>query len=329
MQHRRLGGTDIEVSTVAMGCWAIVGGGTWGPQDEKNSLAAIETALEVGITFFDTAEAYGNGRSEEMLGQVLRGRWDQVVISSKVSPANQRPADLKAACEASLRRLQTECIDLYQMHWPNWDVPIEETLGAMEELKAEGKIRVVGCSNFGPKDLADLLAHGRAEVDQVAYNMLFRAVESKLQPLCVEHGVSILPYSPMAQGLLTGKFASADDVPDSRARTRHFSSSRPGTSHDEAGAEKETFEAIEAVRSISEQIGAPMAQVALAWLLAQPAVPSVLAGARNPEQVRTNAGAADLELPQDALERLSRATDPLKQRMGAHADMWRTGTRIR
>ena len=329
MQYGTLGRSDVEVSAVAMGCWAIVGDSTWGPQDEKDSVAAVETALEVGITFFDTAEEYGDGDSEQLLGRVLGGRRDEVVIASKVSPSNLRPDDVKAACERSLRRLQTDCIDLYQIHWPNWDVPVEQTLGAMEELKAKGKIRLIGCSNFGPEDLTDLLAHGRAEVDQVAYNMLFRAVEFEIQPLCVEHEVSILPYSPIAQGLLTGKFASADEVPDGRARTRHFSSARPRTRHGEPGAEKETFEAIGAVRNVSEQIGAPMAQVALAWLLSQPTVPSVLAGARNADQVRTNAGAADLELSEDVLEHLSRAADPLKQRLGSHADIWQGTGRIR
>jgi len=329
VQYRKLGRSEVEVSTVAMGCWAIVGDATWGPQEEADSVAAIEAALDAGITFFDTAEGYGDGYSEELLGRVLAGRRQRVVIASKVSPANLRAPDVKAACEASLKRLRTDYVDLYQIHWPNPDVPIEETLGALAELKAEGKIRLVGCSNFGPRDLSELLASGRAEVDQLAYSLLWRAIEHEIQPLCVAHGVSILAYSPLAQGLLTGKFRTADEVPEGRARTRHFSSRRPGTRHGEPGAEKETFQAVEAVRAISREIARPMAEVALAWLLSRPAVASVLAGARNADQVRINAAAADLELCPDVLKRLTDATEGLKKRFGANADMWQSVPRIR
>lgn len=325
MQYRRLGRTDVEVSAVAMGCWAIVGDATWGPQDEKDSVAAIETALEVGINFFDTAELYGDGYSEELLGRVLSSRRGQVVIASKVAPRHLRPDDLKAACEGSLRRLRTDYIDLYQIHWPAWDIPIAETLGVLEELKSAGKIRVIGCSNFGPRDLGELMAHGRVEVNQLPYNMLWRAIEWEIQPLCVEHELSILPYCPLAQGLLTGKFASADGVPAGRARTRHFSKAR----HGEPGAEKETFEAVAAIRAICQEIDEPMADVALAWLLARPAVTSVLAGARNPDQVRVNAAAADLNLSDEIFERLARATDALKERFGTNVDMWQSESRLR
>ncbi len=329
MRYRKLGRSGLEVSAVAMGCWAISGGSVWGPQSEEDAIAAIETALQVGINFFDTAEAYGAGRSEQLLGKALRGRREQAVIASKVSPSHLHPADLKAACEASLRRLQSDYLDLYQIHWASRDVPIAEALGAMEELKAEGKIRVIGCSNFGPQDLTDLLGHGRAEVDQLAYNLLWRAVEYEIQPLCVQHAVSVLPYSPMAQGLLTGKFSSPEEVPEARRSTRHFSRNRSRTRHGKSGAEEETFEALSAVRAISDEIGEPMGNVALAWVLSRPAVPSVLAGARNAEQVRANARAAAVELSEDVLKRLTRATEPLKELFGTNPDMWQSDSRIR
>jgi myo-inositol catabolism protein IolS len=312
-----------------MGCWPIVGDATWGAQDEADSVAAIEAALEAGINFFDTAESYGNGYSEELLGRVLSPRRGEVVIASKVSPANMRPDDLKAACERSLKRLRTDYIDLYQLHWPNWEIPYEHSLEALQELKAEGKVRAIGCSNFGPADLADLLRCGRVESNQLAYNMLWRGIEFDLQPLCVENDVSILAYCPLAQGLLTGKFRSADEVPEGRARTRHFSGKRPQARHGEPGKEKETFAAIERVRRLSEKIGAPMADVALAWLLSRPGVVSVLAGARNAQQIRENAKAADVKLSKDALRRLTRATDELKNAFGPALDMWQHESRIR
>ena len=329
MQYRKLGRTGVEVSAVAMGCWAIVGDEFWGHQDEGDAVAAIEAALEAGINFFDTAEVYGAGYSEELLGRVLTGRRDQVVIATKVSPDHLCPADLRASCEASLKRLRTDYVDLYQIHWPDWEIPIAETVGALEELRDEGKVRMIGCSNFGPRDLTELLAHVRTEVDQLAYNLLWRGLEYAIQPLCVEHQMSILPYSPLAQALLTGKFASADDVPAGRARTRHFSRDRANTRHGEPGAEAETFEAISAVQRICDEAGLPMAQAALAWLLSRPAVASVLAGARNPDQVRQNAAAADVELPQEVITALTRATDALKDRFRADVDMWQSDSRLR
>jgi aryl-alcohol dehydrogenase-like predicted oxidoreductase len=329
MEYRTLGRSDVEVSTVAMGCWAIVGDSTWGPQDEEDAIGAIETCLEEGVNFFDTAEAYGDGYSEELLGRVLSDRREDVVIATKVSPNHLRPEDLRESCEASLRRLQTDYIDLYQIHWPNWDIPFEDTLAEMKRLQQDGKIRVMGCSNFGPRDLTELLDVGRVEVDQLAYNLLWRGLEVELQDICVDDEVSILPYSPIQQGLLTGKFASPDEVPEGRARTRHFSNDRPQSRHGEPGAEELTFQAIDGVREVAEDLGEPMADVSLAWLLHQPAVTSVLAGMRNHHQARENARAGDLKLSSDVVDRLNEATRPLKEHFDGSLDMWQSDSRLR
>jgi len=329
MQYRRLGRTDITVSAVAMGCWAIVGDSTWGPQDERDSIAAIHAALDEGINFFDTAEMYGDGYSEQLLGRALADRREEAVIVSKVSPNHLEPNALKEACESSLRRLRTDYLDLYLIHWPNWDIPVERPLGAMAELKRQGKIRAAGVSNFGRQDLTELLQKGRAEANQLPYSLLFRAVEFEIQQVCADNDISILCYCPLAQGLLTGKFASPDEVPEGRARTRLFSRDRPQSRHSEPGAEKETFEAIERIRDISEELGTAMADVALAWLLHQPAVTAVVAGARNADQVRMNARAGELELSQEMLERLAEATESLKARLGPNPDMWQTEPRMR
>lgn len=322
MRYRKLGTTGIEVSVVAMGCWAIVGDFNWGPQDEADSIATIHAALDAGINLLDTAEMYGNGYSEELLGKALVGRRHQAVIASKVSNTRHDLKGLRQACEESLARLKTDYIDLYQLHWPNWNVPFAETMGAMAKLKDEGKVRAVGVCNFGPRDLTDVLAAGHVETNQLSYNLLWRAIEWEIQPLCVKHGVGILPYSPLMQGLLTGKFATAADVPDPRARTRHFSGTRPHARHGEAGQEAATFAAIDRIREISAGLGLPMAEVTLAWLLAQPAVTSVLAGARHPGQIAENVKAAEVVLPADALAALSAATEPLKETFGTNPDMW-------
>jgi aryl-alcohol dehydrogenase-like predicted oxidoreductase len=322
MEYRRLGKTGLQVSAVAMGCWAIVGDQTWGRQDERDALAAIKAAYDAGVNFFDTAEAYGDGYSEEMIAKALAGRRHEVVIATKASPRNHSRERLAEACERSLRHLKTDYIDLYQLHWPSREVPFSETVDALEKLRQEGKIRSIGLSNFGKDDLSQILQISGFLSDQVPYSLLWRAVEYEISARCLENSIGLLPYSPLSQGLLTGKFLSAEEVPDGRARTRLFSKERALTRHGEDGCEREVFEAISAIRSICERIGEPMGNVALAWLLHQPGVVSVLAGARNGEQMRQNARAAELKLSDDALEKLTQATEELKKKVGHHPDMW-------
>ncbi|MCZ7542976.1 MAG: aldo/keto reductase [Anaerolineae bacterium] len=329
MEYRRLGTTGVTVSAVAMGCWAIAGDWVWGEQDEQASIATIHAALDAGINFFDTAEAYGDGASETLLGKALAGRRHGVVIATKVSDAHLHRDALLQACERSLKRLNTDYIDLYQIHWPNWEVPLAETVEALDRLQQQGKVRAVGVSNFGVRDLTDLLALGRCVTNQLPYSLLWRAIEFEIRQKCIDNDVGILCYSPLSQGLLTGKFASADDVPETRARTRFFSSERRLTRHGEDGCEAETFAAVSAIRRICAAIGAPMEQVALAWLLRQPGVTAVLAGARTPDQIRQNADAAQLHLSPDVVDALTAATDALKGRLGPNPDQYQSVARMR
>ena len=329
MEYRRLGKTDVEVSAVALGCWALAGDWTWGEQDESQAIAAIQTALDRGINFFDTAETYGAGLSEERLGKGLAGRRGEAVIADKFSSGATSEKEIVRACEASLKRLGTDVIDLYQIHWPGRAMPIGDQLGALDRLREQGKIRFFGVCNFGPRDLESILAAGRTvQTNQLPYNLLWRVIEFEIARPCLENGIGILPYSPLMQGLLTGKFATADDVPEARARTRHFSRDRPQCRHTESGCEKETFEAIGRIRAICVRVGRPMAAVALAWLLQQPAVTSVLAGARNPEQVIQNSQAAELPLSAEIVEELAEVTEPLKQQLGPNPDMWQSESRF-
>lgn len=329
MEYRRLGSTDFEVSTVCMGCWALVGDSTWGPQDENDALAAVQASLDAGVNFFDTAEGYGAGYSEQLLGRALKGQREKAIIASKVSPGHLDDAVLRQRCETTLRNLQTDYLDLYQIHWPSRRTPVGEAWATLEALKDEGKVRALGVSNFGPQDLAELLGVGRPESNQLCYSLLFRALEYEIQPLCVEHRISILCYSPLCQGLLTGKFATADDVPEGRARTRLFSAKRPQARHGEPGAEAETFAALDGIRALCSELGVPMAEVALAWLLDRPGVTSVIAGARNAAQAKANARAGDLHLPAEVCARLAGLTTPLKEKLGPNADMWQGESRLR
>ena len=329
MEYRKRGKTDISVSVVAMGCWSLVGGQYWGSQEEAESLATIRAALDAGVNFFDTAEAYGDGVSESVLGKALAGRRHEVVIASKASPSHLSSTEIGRACEGSLRRLNTDYIDLYQIHWPNPDVPVGETAEALDKLKRQGKVRAIGVSNFGVNDLSDVLANGECQTNQLPYNLLWRAIEYEIMGACKERNVGILAYSPFAQGLLTGKFRTAGEVPEGRARTRHFSKDRPFTRHNENGHEGEVFTAIEGIRRICEEIQQPMARVALAWVLRQPGIVSVLAGARRPDQIDQSAQAADLELPSHVIDELNEATDDLKLNMGPNPDMWQSKSRFR
>lgn len=330
MRYRLIGNTGLRVSTIGMGTWSLSSDFTWGPQDRADAIAALRAAYEEGVTLFDTAPMYGNGLGEQLLGEALAPVRDRVVIATKVSPEDLAPKALKAACERSLENLKTEYIDLYQIHWPNPKVKIEETFEALLDLRSAGRIRAFGVSNFGVKDLAPCIAKREylPATNQMAYNLLFRAIEYEILPFCQKHGIAIICYSPLMHGLLTGKFVTADDVPPERARTRHFSSQRPHTRHGEAGAEAETFAAIDQIREAARDLGEPMASVALSWLVMQPGVASVLVGARNAAQARRNARAGNLAIPPALAQRLTRITDPLKQKLGRNPDLWENPPRI-
>jgi aryl-alcohol dehydrogenase-like predicted oxidoreductase len=309
---------------------SLCSGQTYAEIPQQQAIDTVHAAIDAGINFFDTAPGYGDGESERRLGLALRGgKRDRVVVADKISQNAMAYDDVLRAAETSLQLLQTDRIDLLQIHWPNRDVPIDETMRALEKLVSDGKVRALGVCNFGPIDLAGVLEKHRAETNQIPYSLLFRAAEFEVRELCSERNIGILCYSPLAQGMLAGKFSSADDVPEARARTRHFARTRPQARHKEPGCETETFAAVKRVRAICDRIGRPMADVAIAWLLAQPAVASVLAGASNPDQIRRNAAAASVNLSADVLDELNRATEVVKEKLGPNLDPWQTESRIR
>lgn len=323
MQYQQLKNTDFEVSRIAFGCWGIVGGFNWGLQDEKDSLEALTTAFDAGITFFDTAEAYGNGYSEELLAKALGSHRKEMIIGSKALPQNYSPELLQRACENSLHRLKTDYLDLYQLHWPSGDFPLDETLGVLEELKQAGKIRAYGLSNYGVDSLKLCEEKGfTVASNQMAYNLIFRAIEYEIAPACEETQIPILCYSPLMQGLLVGKFQGAEEVPEDRARTRHFASTWPQTRHGEPGAEAETFATVHALKTFAQENGLNMGLMSLAWLLSKSFVGSIIVGARNARQARSNVEAAQLVLTPAQLAELDQLTDALKEKLGPNADLW-------
>lgn len=322
MRYRKLGTSDLNVSVIAFGAWQIGDPEFWGADDEADPDGVVGAAIDAGINLFDTAEIYGDGHSEEVLGKALRGRRDQVYIASKAFTESCTPDGLRKACENSLRRLGIDHIDLYQIHWPFTAAPYEEIAPVLEALRTEGKVLEIGVSNFGPEDLDNWLETGTAVSNQIGFNLLFRAPEYDMIPACRRNDLGILAYMPLMQGLLSGRYKQLDDIPMKRRRSRHFSSSRDGTRHGEPGHEELLSDTLEELSDFAEAVHVPLAVLSLSWLIAQPGVTSAIVGARKINQLMDNLRAAELNVGPAAIAQLNEISYPLKQAMGYNCDMW-------
>ena len=299
MQSRRLGKSELKISPILMGTWQA-GKEMWVGIDDAQTTSAIRAAFEAGITTFDTAEAYGNGHSERILGAAVSNFRDSVILATKVFANHLKAEQVIEACHRSLKNLKTDVIDLYQIHWPAGSfrtkaVPIAETMGALNQLKEQGKIRAIGVSNFSRRQLEEASQYGRIDSLQPPYSLFWRQVENDALPYCVTNDITILAYSPMAQGLLTGKFAKDHkfEEGDHRARNRLFKPENFQRIH----------QALDRLRPLAEEKKASLGQLALAWVIYH-AGACAIAGARNPDQAVQNAAAADLSLSDDDLARL-------------------------
>lgn len=301
MQLRQLGRTEILVSPVIMGTWQA-GKAMWTGIDDNETRRAMRAALDAGINTFDTAEVYGNGHSERIIADALSDVRDQVVIASKVFSNHLKYDQVIAACNRSLKNLKSDYIDLYQIHWPpgtfgHPKVPLEETMRALNDLKEQGKIRAIGVSNFNRAQMEDAAQYGAVESLQPPYSLFWRNLEKEEAPYCVEKGMSIWAYSPMAQGLLTGKFGPDHQFAkgDHRAGHRLF--------------QPDNFErvqqALAELRPIAKKYDATLGQLALAWVIAQPNC-FAIAGARNAEQATQNAAAGTIQIEKADLEDMDR-----------------------
>ena len=327
MEMRTCGKSGIEISTMGIGCWSYGGGDYWGPQAQSDVTAVANAALDAGINFFDTAEGYNNGRSEEALAVALKDRRHEAVIGTKVSRPD--PATIREHCEASLQRLQTDYVDIYMIHWPDDEIAIEESMAELTRLQEDGLIRAIGVSNFGVEQLTAAFNTGATiAVNQLCYNLLSRAIEPELLPLCREHNVGILGYMPLLQGILTGQYKSADEIPPVHARFRHFRDDRPEASHGEEGVEEEMFETLEGIRKVAEAEGIPMSRLAIAWAMARPGITCMLVGTRNINELTQNLHVAAYSPSADVIESLDTITAPLLEKLGEDPDYF-AGGRIR
>jgi len=296
VEYRNLGVTDLRISTVSFGCWAM-GGAWWGKVDDEESAAAVRRALDLGVNFFDTADVYGFGHSEEILARALGKRRNEVFVATKGGMRwddsgkiwhDDTPSHITAAADASLRRLQTDAIDLYQIHWPDPKTPIAETAMACLELLNSGKVRALGVSNFSAAQMEEWRQVAPLHSLQPPYSLLQRAVEAELLPYCLKNHIGVIAYSPLQRGLLTGKFTAesrfgADDL-------------RSGDGDYKGEAFERNLAIVEKLKRLAAKASKTVGQLAIAWVLANPALTSAIVGAKRPSQVEENVGGSEWTL---------------------------------
>lgn len=317
MITRPIGSSGIEASVVGLGTWAI-GGWMWGGTEEKQSIAAIRESIDAGVSLIDTAPAYGHGLAETIVGKAIEGRRDEVVLATKCGlvwhtqkgnhffdyddqPVHRHlgKESIMHEVEQSLARLRTDYIDLYITHWQDPTTPLDETMEALEMLKAQGKIRAIGASNVSTDDLQAYVSLGQLDAIQEEYSMVKRDVETSLLPICAANGVSTLSYSSLALGLLSGKVGPEREFPgdDLRRDNPRFSLSN----------REKIARLMQDLSPIADRHQATYAQIVIAWTVQQPGITFSLCGARNPEQARENAKAGGIRMTPQELNRISEA----------------------
>jgi len=318
MEKRKLGNSDLHISRVGLGAWAIGGSWRWGwgAQDDNASAAAIRRAVDLGVNWIDTAAVYGLGHSEEVVGAAVRDMpaserpyiftkcglcWDGDGGAVREAFGRLKAKSVREEAENSLRRLGVEAIDLYQIHWPNPNADIEEAWGEMAKLKAEGKVRFIGVSNHSVKQMERLRKIAPVTSLQPPYNFINRAVEKDILPYCGQNHIGVIVYSPMGSGLLTGKMTPERiaSLPDDDWRKQDYNYTEPQLS--------KNLKIVEAMKALARKKGVPTAQIAIAWTLRNPAVTAAIVGMRGPSQAEETAGAAGLALTDEEAAELERA----------------------
>jgi len=302
MKTRQLGNTDLQITPIGFGSWAVGGGGYqfgWGPQDDEQSIAAINHALDLGINWIDTAAVYGLGHAEEIVARALEGRAERPYIFTKCGrvwndrgeiTGNLKARSIRHECENSLRRLQTDVIDLYQIHWPDPDPEIEEGWATIAELKKEGKVRSIGVSNFTISQMRRAMEIAPISSLQPQFSLIKPDIEKDILPFCQEHTIGVIVYSPMASGLLTGSMTRERiaKLPDDDWRKRDPEFQEPRLSHN--------LELVEKLNEVAFMHNITPGAVAIAWALQHPGVTAAIVGARRPEQVDGIIPAAEFRL---------------------------------
>ena len=301
MKYFQIQDTDLNISAITLGTW-VFSGDCWGQVKTSECIDAVAAAIDCGINLIDTAPIYGYGAAEQIIGKAIRGKRDKVLIATKCGligkgasiKHNLAPDSIRDEIEESLRRLQIDCIDIYQCHWPDPKIPIEKTLEALCKLQREGKIRHIGVSNFDAQLLKRAAETTKIVTLQNQYSLLEKSIENKVLPMCRELNVGVLTYGPLAGGILSGKYEREPDFKGADARS-FFYKCYSG----------EKFRKVQDALDILKGIGKPLNQVAINWVRQQPGVASVITGCRNPKQVKQNALAIDWDLNEDELKKIN------------------------
>jgi aryl-alcohol dehydrogenase-like predicted oxidoreductase len=316
MEHRTLGRTGMYVSPLCLGAMMF---GDWGNKDHDESIRIIHRALDAGLNFIDTADVYSRGESEEIVGKALKGRRDNVVLATKVhgtmgDDVNQFGNSrrwIAKECDASLKRLQTDWIDLYQIHRPELDTDIDETLGALTDLVRAGKVRSIGSSTFSPSMIveaqwtAERRGRERFMCEQPPYSILVRGIEAEVLPTCHRYGMGVIPWSPLAGGYLSGRYRKGQDTPASSRAQRlpqRFDLSIP--------ANQAKFDAADKLAQLAEEAGITLIEMALAFVINHPAVTSAIIGPRTMDHLESQLAALDVTLTADVLDRIDEIVPP-------------------
>jgi aryl-alcohol dehydrogenase-like predicted oxidoreductase len=313
MQKKRLGNSDMELTPVGVGAWAMGGGGwafAWGHQDDSQSIAAIRAALDRGVDWIDTAAVYGLGHSEEVVAQALAGRSERPYVFTKCERVwdenrqihkSLKSDSIRRECEASLRRLKVDAIDLYQIHWPEPEEDVEEGWETLAKLKEEGKVRWIGVSNFNVAQLERARKIAPVTSLQPPYSAVSPEIEKEILPYCLKHGIGVIVYSPMKSGLLTGKMTKerVAALPEDDFRRRALAFQEPNLTRNLALAE--------VMRQIGARHGRSAGEVAIAWVLRHEAVTAAIVGMRSAEQAEGVLGAMDFHLSQEEIAEIDRA----------------------
>lgn len=313
LEVRKLGKSDMQVTELSLGAWSY-GHASWGSVDDDTSIRTLHKAIDEGIKLIDTAPAYGDGYSEMIVGKAIKGKRDRVYIATKCTADAKTIAE---QAEASLKRLGTDCIDLYQVHYPSAEIPICETIGALAELQKQGKIRYIGVSNFSVKQLREAVATAEVTSCQSPFNLLWREIEVEgVLDFCRENSIGILSYSSIAQGLLTGKFRTREDIPNTQgeARTRNVLF-REGTF-------EACLEMVEFMRGIAPKYGKSLTQVAINWVINRPGITAALVGARNIDQLEENIGGQGWTLSPADMKSLDEAGMKVSKVLDYSRNMW-------
>ncbi|MFQ7281998.1 MAG: aldo/keto reductase [Christensenellales bacterium] len=302
MKFRKLGQSDLNCSVIGLGTWGMAGS-FWGKVDDDQSIATIRAGLEAGINLIDTAPVYGDGHSEEVVGRALEGlKREDIVLATKCGRFTCETEKIRQELETSLKRLKTDYIDLYQVHWPDDKVPFEETFGELENMRKQGKIRYIGVSNFSVEQTEEASKYCQIVSTQPQYSLLVRDIEKDILPYCVEKNIGILSYGSIGAGALTGKFKEKPVFKEDDERASFY------TFFQEQNWPK-TKQMIDTLEEIAASHGKPTVHAAINWVLKQKGISVALVGARTPEQVRINAQAADWELTDEENAKILQAYD--------------------